>query len=116
MEFFELRTTLETTLGPEERRYHVRLEVLQSRTDPGRFRARAFEYESFRLIPTAPQDDKGIPQEVSDDDLATERSFSWLDECWCEPFHANSLDEAVEIVLQDFDRATRGELRRKTQH
>ena len=40
----------------EGRRYNARLEVFQSQSEPRRFRARAFEYESFRLTPTEPQD------------------------------------------------------------
>ncbi len=113
MEFFELRRTLETSLGPEGYRSEVRLEVFQSLNTPRRFRARAFEYESFRLRPTAPQDAEGEPLDVSDDEVAVERGFSWLDQCWREPFEADSLEEAVRFVLADFERASRGEFRRR---
>jgi hypothetical protein len=81
-------------------------------SDARQFRARAFEYESFRLTPTEPQDEEGRPEDVSYDGLAAERSFSWLDQC-SEPFQADSVDEAVQLVLADFERASRGEFRRK---
>jgi hypothetical protein len=114
MSFFELRRTLETTVGPDGGTA-VRLELYQSLTDARRFRARAFEYESFRLRPTEPQDG-GEPTELCDDELAAERSFNWLDVCWRDEFEASGVEEALAMLIQDFQRASRGEFRRARPH
>lgn len=109
MRFFELRKTLETTVRSEEPVWVVRLELYQALDDPRWFRARAFEYESFRLIPTTPQNDRGEPEDRCDDDLAAERSYTWLDRCCGVEFEAGSLEEALQLMLDDFSRASRGE-------
>jgi hypothetical protein len=114
MGFFELRRTLETTVGPDGGQA-VRLELYQSLTDARRFRARVFAFESYRLRLTEPQED-GEPTERCDDVLAAERSFNWLDVCWRDEFEAANVEEALALLIQDFQRASRGEFRRARPH
>src|SRR4051794_21968764 len=108
MDVFELRRTFEAEVGPADARRPVRLELYQSLADPTRFRARAFEYEEFRLAPTFPQDDGGTPAHEADESLAAERSWLWLVECG-RAFEATDIETAVRRLLADFDRAGRGE-------
>jgi hypothetical protein len=111
MIFFELRRVLDTTVGDDGSGQALRLELYQSIERPRQFRARVFEYVGYRLRPIDPENDDE-PAERCDDTLAAERSFNWLDGCWRDVFEADNVEEAVGILIQDCERACRGEFRR----
>src|SRR5437870_2344102 len=108
MRFFQLVKTLETSVGPDEFKQVVRLELYQSVDESHRFRARAFEYETFVLTPREPCDEEGEPLDTSHDELLPERGHSWLDRCWRE-FTADDVASAIGILIADFEKACRGE-------
>lgn len=94
---FEMVKTLELdcTLGDEV--VTLRIELFQDRETKTRFRARVWERETFRLMPTFPQDDTGAPLEISDDDILAERSHHLSEDF--EDFSAADPDAALALVF-----------------
>lgn len=70
MEVFRVVTVTEMKLllGSDDRAW-VRIEILESRSQPSYFKARVWRFEHYRLQATFPQDVSGIPLHQPSDEL-----------------------------------------------
>lgn len=97
---FELIKTVEFDLTLGEEILSIRFELFQGTERKDHFRCHMWELEFFRLTPTFPMDDKGQPQDVSDDIGMAERSTK-LSKSY-DDFIAPDPDTALHMVLEDF--------------
>jgi hypothetical protein len=95
---YELVRTCEVDLEIEGDAWPVRVELYRDREDESRYRARVWLLETFRIQPTFPQSDDGIPQDdAGDEDLLVEWSYNLREEFGS--FNAETDDEAFDHVL-----------------
>ncbi|HSE83878.1 MAG TPA: hypothetical protein VLB01_04970 [Thermodesulfobacteriota bacterium] len=97
---FELIKTVEFDLALGEQILSIRFELFQDIERKDHFRCHMWELEFFRLTPTFPMNDKGQPQNTSDDIAMAERSFK-LSKSY-DDFTASDADAALNTVLEDF--------------
>ena len=101
---FDLVRTLEVDLEIEDDAWPVRIELYRDQEDDTHFRARVWLLETFRIQPTFPQSDQGLPQEdAGDEDVLVEWSYNLGEDF--NSFAAESDDEAVKMIvsaLEDF--------------
>jgi hypothetical protein len=71
--FFRLLDVVEVDVRVGDRSWTWRLELLGAVGHPGLFRYRAWDLELFRLAPTFPRGDDGLPLEQTDDELFAHR-------------------------------------------
>lgn len=101
---YELLRTLEVDLEIEGDAWPVRIELYRDREDETHFRARVWLLETFRIQPTFPQTDEGLPQDdAGDEDVLVEWSYNLREDL--DSFVAENEQEAFETVmsaLEDF--------------
>ncbi len=97
---YELKQTLEFDVTLCEDQIPIRLEVFESVESDGHFRAVFWERELVRITPTFPRDENDHPEHISDDTLLLERSAT-LEHTY-DDFHADTVSDAVRIVLEDY--------------
>ena len=101
---FELLQTVEVDLEIEGDAWPVRIELYQDQEDETHFRARVWLLETFRIQPTFPQSDQGLPQDdAGDEDVLVEWSYNLGQDF--NSFAADSEEDALtQIVaaLEDF--------------
>ena len=74
---FELLRTFEVDLEIEEDAWPVRIELYRDKEDEAHFRARVWLLETFRIQPTFPQREDGLPQDdAADEDVLVEWSYN----------------------------------------
>jgi len=98
--FFELVKTIETDIDFENDSWSIRIELFRDTENIEYYRCHVWELELFRLTPTFPNDDSDSPKEITDDILMVDRGIahSKID---YKRFKANSVDEAVEKIIDD---------------
>ena len=90
--------TVEVDLEIEDDAWPVRVEIYRDDEDESNFRARVWLLETFRIQPTFPQGETGLPQEdAADEEVLIEWTYNLGPEF--ESFHAESDAEALSIVL-----------------
>jgi hypothetical protein len=95
---FELLRILEVDLEIEEDAWPVRIELYRDKEDEAHFRARVWLLETFRIQPTFPQNEQGLPQdEVADEDVLVEWSYNLSEDF--NSFSAESEEEALQQIL-----------------
>jgi hypothetical protein len=95
---FELLSTVEVDLEIEGDAWPVRIELYQDQEEETHFRARVWLLETFRIQPTFPQTEQGLPQDdAGDEDVLVEWSYNLNDDF--NSFNAESEDEALAQVL-----------------
>lgn len=101
---YELLRTLEVDLEIEGDAWPVRIELYRDREDETHYRARVWLLETFRIQPTFPQSDDGLPQDdAGDEDVLVEWSYNLREEF--DSFIADTEREALDRVmaaLEDF--------------
>jgi hypothetical protein len=101
---FVLVRTLEVDLEIEGDAWPVRIELYRDKEDETHFRARVWLLETFRVQPTFPQSDEGLPQDdPGDEDVLVEWSYNLGEDF--SSYAAENEDEALEVVvaaLEDF--------------
>jgi len=95
---FELLRTVEVDLEIEGDAWPVRIDLYQEQEDETHFRARVWLLETFRIQPTFPQSDQGLPQDdAGDEDVLVEWSYN-LNEDF-NSFNAENEEEALAQIL-----------------
>jgi hypothetical protein len=97
---FRLVDTVEVDLALAETTYTLRIELFQDTERADQYRARTWESELFRLVPSFPQDEVGDPTDECDDVLFVQRAIpgGMVDH---QPFCAPSREAALDSVLDD---------------
>jgi hypothetical protein len=95
---YELVRTCEVDLEIEGDAWPVRIELYRDREDESHYRSRVWLLETFRIQPTFPQGDDGIPKDdAGDEDVLVEWSYNLGEEF--ESFNAATEEEAFAQVL-----------------
>lgn len=98
--FFELVKTIEVDLAlRDDLVVPLRIELFEDSENAGRFRCHLWEREMFRMTPSFPQDHRGRPNEISDDELLAERSTQLTGDY--QDFTAPAAEAALAKVLDD---------------
>jgi hypothetical protein len=101
---FELVKVVEIDISmSDEDSWINRIELFQDSEQAGRFRCRVWESELFRLTPSFPRDQKNEPADVTYDAILVERGIgqSEIASTLHEPFTAESVEAALEMVIRD---------------
>jgi hypothetical protein len=95
---FKLVDTVEVDLEIESDAWPVRIELYRDQEDETHFRARVWLLETFRIQPTFPQSDEGLPQDdAGDEDVLVEWSYNLREDF--SSFSAEGQDDALAQVL-----------------
>ena len=95
---FELVRTLEVDLEIEKDAWPVRVELYRDREDDTHYRARVWLLETFRIQPTFPQNDDGLPQDdAGDEDVLVEWGYNLREDFGS--FAAETEQDALDQVM-----------------
>jgi len=95
---FVLLRTCEVDLEIEGDVWPVRIELYREKEDESHYRARVWLLETFRIQPTFPQSDEGLPQDdAGDEDVLVEWSYNLGEDF--NSFEAESEEEAMQAVM-----------------
>jgi len=99
---FHLARTIEVDLQIEDDAWPLRIELYRDSADETHFRARVWLLEAFRLQPTFPQTESGLPtDEPTDEELFVEWTYNL--ERDFDSFEADSDEEALDLVLSQIE-------------
>lgn len=103
---YKLVKTIEVDIQLGDDSWTTRIELLRNTEKKNRFRCHVWEFESFRLTPTFPMNEKGQPSHVSDDLIMVERGIARSDIATRthESFVASSIDAALDMIIDDLKR------------
>ena len=82
--------------------FPLRLEIFRSLEDNCRFRAHIWRTEFFRIQSTFPQEDGKPSHQTSDEEILVD--FSHYLTVDYDDFRANSIEEAIELIIEDLKR------------
>jgi hypothetical protein len=102
---FELVKVVELDIQLGEDSWSTRIELFQSTEATDHFRCHVWELELFRLTPSFPRDEDGLPAHISDDVLMVERGIAHRKISYpMEDIVASDVNAALKIVVEDLKR------------
>ena len=81
------------------------MELFRDTERADHFRCHVWELELFRLTPSFPQDDNGLPAHITDDTIMVERGIAHQRLNYPrEDIIASNVEAALEVVIDDLKR------------